>query len=140
MPAIAALLADDRLGVTREDTGDLTAYLAAFERIDADPAHLLVVADDGSDVVGTLQLSVIPSLSRRGALRAQVEAVRVARSQRGRGLGQALLRWAVEEARSRGCSLLQLTTDKQRTDAQRFYERLGFVASHEGMKLDLAGR
>jgi len=83
---------------------------------------------------------VIPSLSRRGALRAQVEAVRVARSQRGRGLGQALLRWAVEEARSRGCSLLQLTTDKQRTDAQRFYERLGFVASHEGMKLDLAGR
>ena len=94
-----------------------------------------MVADDGRHVVATLQLSVIPSLSRRGALRAQIEAVRVAGSQRGRGLGQALLLWAVEEARARGCSLVQLTTDKSRTDAQRFYERLGFVSSHEGMKL-----
>jgi len=137
VPAIVALLADDRLGAAREDAADLSGYLAAFERIDADPAHLLVVADDGREVVGTLQLSVIPGLSRRGALRAQIEAVRVAGNQRGRGLGQALLLWAVEEARARGCSLVQLTTDKSRTDAQRFYERLGFVSSHEGMKLTL---
>ena len=89
VPAIVALLADDSLGVSREDTADLSDYLAAFERVDADPAHLLVVADDGREVVATLQLSVIPSLSRRGALRAQIEAVRVAGSQRGRGLGQA---------------------------------------------------
>ena len=86
-------------------------------------------------MVGTLQLTVLPSLSRGGALRSQVEAVRVAGSQRGKGLGEALLLWAVEESRARGCSLVQLTTDKQRTDAHRFYERLGFVASHEGMKL-----
>jgi 8-oxo-dGTP pyrophosphatase MutT (NUDIX family)/ribosomal protein S18 acetylase RimI-like enzyme len=137
VPAIVALLADDRLGAAREDAADLSGYLAAFERIDADPAHLLVVADDGREVVGTLQLTVIPGLSRRGALRAQVEAVRVAGSQRGRGLGQALLLWAVEEARARGCSVVQLTTDKSRTDARRFYERLGFVSSHEGMKLTL---
>ena len=137
VPAIVALLADDPLGVSREDTADLSDYLAAFERIDADPAHLLVVADDGREVVATLQLSVIPGLSRRGALRAQIEAVRVAGSQRGRGLGQALLLWAVEEARARGCSIVQLTTDKSRTDAQRFYQRLGFVSSHEGMKLAL---
>jgi 8-oxo-dGTP pyrophosphatase MutT (NUDIX family)/ribosomal protein S18 acetylase RimI-like enzyme len=137
VPAIVELLADDRLGASREDTAELADYLAAFERIDADPAHLLVVADDGRDVVGTLQLSVIPGLSRRGALRAQVEGVRVAGSQRGRGLGEALLLWAVDEARARGCALVQLTTDKSRTDAQRFYERLGFVSSHEGMKLAL---
>lgn len=135
--AIVSLIADDQLAADREDLTDLTAYLTAFDRIDADPAQLLVVADDGSSVVGTLQLSVIPGLSRRGALRGQVEAVRVAQSQRGRGLGQALLLWAVEEARARGCSVLQLTTDKQRTAAHRFYERLGFVASHEGLKLTL---
>lgn len=137
LPAIVALLADDVLGESREHPGDLSPYLAAFERIDADPAHLLVVADAGGEVVGTLQLTVLPGLSRGGALRAQVEAVRVAHSQRGKGLGQALLLWAVEESRARGCSLVQLTTDKQRTDAHRFYERLGFVASHEGMKLHL---
>lgn len=137
VPAIVALLADDVLGQSREDPGDLAPYVAAFERVDADPAHLLVVAEAGSEVVGTLQLTVLPGLSRRGALRAQVEAVRVADSQRGRGLGRALVLWAVEESRARGCSLVQLTSSKQRTDALRFYERLGFVASHEGMKLEL---
>jgi len=96
-----------------------------------------VVAVDGPDVVGTMQLSFIPGLSRQGALRAQVEAVRVAAGHRGRGLGAAMLGWAIAEARRRGCALVQLTTDKSRDAAHRFYERLGFVASHEGMKLVL---
>jgi 8-oxo-dGTP pyrophosphatase MutT (NUDIX family)/GNAT superfamily N-acetyltransferase len=134
---VVGLIAEDQLGAAREDTGDLTAYLRAFEQIDADPAQLLVVADAGGHVVGTLQLTVIPGLARRGALRGQIEAVRVAASHRGQGLGNALVAWAVEEARARGCALVQLTTDKSRADAHRFYERLGFVASHEGMKLAL---
>jgi GNAT superfamily N-acetyltransferase/ADP-ribose pyrophosphatase YjhB (NUDIX family) len=135
--AIVALIADDQLGATREDPGDLAAYLAAFDEIEADPQELLVVADDDGTVVGTLQLSVVPGLARRGARRGQLEAVRVAASHRGQGLGRLLVSWAVEEARSRGCGLVQLTTDKSRSDALRFYERLGFVASHEGMKLQL---
>ena len=135
--AIVRLIADDQLGATREDPGDLAAYLRAFAAIDADPAHTLVVADDGGTVVGTLQLTVIPGLSRHGASRALVEAVRVAAHHRGCGLGEAMMRWVVEEARGRGCSLVQLTTDKSREDAHRFYERLGFVASHEGLKLHL---
>jgi GNAT superfamily N-acetyltransferase len=138
VPALVALLADDDLGRGREaPAGDLTPYLRAFALVDADPAHLLVVAEDGNDVVGTLQLSVLPGLSRRGALRAQLEGVRVAGGSRGTGLGAALVGWAVDEARRRGCALVQLTTDKVRTDAHRFYTRLGFVASHEGLKLDL---
>ena len=112
-------------------------YEAAFAAVDADPAHLLVVADDGGTVAGTLQLSFVPGLSRRGTLRAQVEGVQVAAAARGRGLGAAMVRWTVEEARRRGAALVQLTTDKRRSDAHRFYERLGFVASHEGMKLEL---
>jgi GNAT superfamily N-acetyltransferase len=96
-----------------------------------------VVAETDGRVVATLQLSFIPGLSRRGALRAQIEAVRVAPAERSQGLGQALFTWAIAEARRRGCTLVQLTTDKSRTDAHRFYERLGFVASHEGLKLSL---
>jgi GNAT superfamily N-acetyltransferase len=138
VPALVALLADDDLGRGREEPeADLAPYRRAFALVDADAAHLLVVAETGAAVVGTLQLSVLPGLSRRGALRAQLEAVRVARGSRGTGLGAALVGWAVEEARRRGCALVQLTTDKSRTDAHRFYARLGFVASHEGMKLDL---
>ena len=137
VPDIVALIADDQLGATREDHGDPAAYLGAFEAIDADPAQTLVVAERDDVVVGTLQLSIIPGLARRGALRGQVEAVRVARSQRGHGLGEAMVRWAVGESRRRGCALVQLTTDKSRTDAHRFYERLGFTASHEGFKLAL---
>ena len=135
--AIVGLIADDQLGATREDPGELTAYLSAFAAIDADPAQLLVVLDDGGAVVGTMQVSFIPGLSRRGATRAQVEAVRVAASQRGRRLGEQMVRWAVAEAGRRGCALVQLTTDKSRTDAHRFYERLGFTASHEGFKMAL---
>lgn len=137
VPAIVAMLADDPLGASREDLADDTAYLDAFERIDADPAHQLVVLDDDGTVVGTLQLTLLPGLSRRGALRAQVEAVRVASTHRGRRLGEQLVGWAVEEARSRGAVIVQLTTDASRTEAHRFYERLGFVASHVGMKLSL---
>jgi GNAT superfamily N-acetyltransferase len=135
VPAIVALLADDPLGAAREDLGDPAAYLVAFDAIDADPAHELVVLDDGGVVVGTLQLTLLPGLSRHGATRALVEAVRVSGSHRGQQLGEQLLGWAADEARRRGAVILQLTTDASRLDAQRFYERLGFVASHVGMKL-----
>ncbi|MGY1805380.1 GNAT family N-acetyltransferase [Blastococcus sp. SYSU D00922] len=138
LPALVAMLADDPLGAGREDVdGDLAPYRRAFELVDADPAHVLLVAVDGDEVVGTLQLTVLPGLARRGALRGQIEAVRVAAGARGRGIGAAMVGWAVDESRRRGCSLVQLTTDKSRTDARRFYERLGFEASHEGMKLAL---
>jgi GNAT superfamily N-acetyltransferase len=137
LPAVVALLADDPLGATRE-SADLAPYEVAFAAVDADPAHLLLVADDGGTVVGTLQLTFVPGLSRGGALRAQVEGVRVAAAARGRGLGEAMLRWCADEARRRGAALVQLTTDKRRADAHRFYERLGYVASHEGFKLDLS--
>ena len=138
LPALVAMLADDPLGAGREaDDGDLTPYRRAFDLVDADPAHVLLVAVKADDVVGTLQLSVLPGLARRGASRGQVEAVRVAAGARGRGLGAAMIGWAVDESRRRGCGLVQLSTDKSRTDARRFYERLGFVASHEGMKLAL---
>lgn len=136
--AIVVLIADDQLGVAREDPADLAAYLRAFAAIDADPAQLLVVLDDGDEVVGTMQLSFIPGLSRAGAMRGQVEAVRVAASHRNRRLGEQMIRWAVDESARRGCALVQLTTDKSRPDAHRFYERLGFTASHEGFKMSLA--
>ncbi|TFV85623.1 GNAT family N-acetyltransferase [Blastococcus sp. CT_GayMR16] len=141
LPALVRLLADDPLGAGREVATDADAALApyrrAFAMIDADPAHLLVVAVDGPGVVATLQLSFLPGLSRRGALRAQVEAVRVRVDHRGRGLGTAILGWAIAEARRRGCALIQLTTDTSRDDARRFYERLGFEATHTGLKLPL---
>ena len=140
VPAIVDLLVDDQLGAGRDgatlDDG-LQPYWDAFDVIDADPAHLLLVATDDEQVVATMQLSFIPGLARRGALRAQIEAVRVGEAHRSRGLGAALFAWAIEESRRRGCALVQLTTDKARVDAHRFYERLGFVASHEGLKLAL---
>lgn len=136
---IIELLAADQLAATRESSStDLGPYQQAFAAIDADPAQLLVAltASDGT-IAGTMQLTFIPGLSRRGCLRAQIEAVRIHRDHRGSGLGGAMMDWAIGEARRRGCGLVQLTTDKRRTDAHRFYERLGFVASHEGMKLFL---
>ncbi|WP_404384455.1 GNAT family N-acetyltransferase [Knoellia locipacati] len=138
VPAIVALLADDPLGAAREDLDDRTAYLEAFDVIDADPAQHLVVLEDGGVVVGTLQLTLIAGLSRRGATRAQVESVRVASTHRGQRLGERLVEWAIDESRRRGAVLVQLTTDASRADAHRFYERLGFVASHVGMKLPLS--
>lgn len=138
--SIVGLLAADQLGAVRDviaSDADLEPYLSAFAAIDADPAHLLLVAAVGAEILATLQLSVLPGLARRGALRAQIEAVRVRDDYRNRGLGAALVDWAIEEARRRECALVQLTTDKSRADAHRFYERLGFVASHEGLKLRL---
>lgn len=137
VPAIVAMLADDHLGVTRETPDDLGPYLGAFEELCADPRQLLVVADRGGEPVGTLQLSFLPGLSHRGATRAQVEAVRVRGSERGSGLGAQLITWAIDEARRRGCRMVQLTSNASRTDARRFYERLGFTASHVGFKLTL---
>ena len=138
LPALVALLADDPLGAGRERAdGDLSPYRRAFDAIDADPHQLLVSALDDTRVVGTLQLTFIPGLSRSGATRAQIEAVRVHADYRSKGLGAALFRWAIGEARARGCALVQLTTDTSRSDAHRFYERLGFVASHKGYKLQL---
>ncbi|AKU18629.1 GNAT family acetyltransferase [Luteipulveratus mongoliensis] len=137
VPAIVGLLADDHLGSGRERSGDDPAYASAFARIDADPNQLLAVVLDGDDVVGTLQLSFIPGLSRGGVLRAQIESVRVAASQRGSGLGTRLFEWAIDYSRERGAGLVQLTTDKSRPEAKAFYERLGFTASHDGMKLAL---
>lgn len=137
LPRMLALLADDQLGATRESADDLVPYERAFDAIDADPAHLLVVGELDGDVVATFQLSYIPGLSRKGSWRAQIEAVRVSEVLRGQGVGALMIQWAIDQARERGCSLVQLTTDKSRVSAHRFYERLGFVASHEGMKLTL---
>jgi GNAT superfamily N-acetyltransferase len=135
--AIVELIASDEIGATR-DGGDLAPYERAFSEIDADPAQLLVVLEDvRGAVVGTLQMTFIPGLARRGARRAHIEAVRIHRDLRGRGVGDALFVWAIEEARRRECALVQLTSDKRRTDAHRFYGRLGFTASHEGFKLHL---
>jgi GNAT superfamily N-acetyltransferase len=140
VPAIVDLLAADQLGTSRDGVrtaADLAAYQRAFDAIDGDQAHLLVVAEAGGDIVATFQLSFLPGLARRGALRAQIEAVRVREDYRGRRLGAALMTWAIDEARRRGCAVVQLTSDKSRHAAHRFYARLGFAATHEGMKLRL---
>ena len=134
--AIVALLADDVLGAAREKPGD-PAYAAAFAAVEADPNQLLAVVERDGRVVGCLQLTFMPGLSHRGAWRGQIESVRIAASERGGGLGRRVFGWAIAECRARGCRMVQLTTDKSRTDARRFYESLGFVASHEGMKLAL---
>jgi GNAT superfamily N-acetyltransferase len=135
--AIVRMLADDQLGASRDDPRDLAPYLRAFEQIDDDPNQLLVVVMSEDEPVGTLQLTIIPGLARRGALRGQVEAVRIHADHRGSGLGATLMRWAIDESRRRGCALVQLTSDISRTSAHRFYERLGFVPSHTGFKLKL---
>ncbi|MEW2246618.1 GNAT family N-acetyltransferase [Streptomyces sp. NPDC006975] len=137
VPAIVGMLADDPLGAQRESPDDLEPYLTAFERITTDPNQRLVVAVREGRVVGTLQLTIIPGLSRRGATRSIIEAVRIHADERGGGLGTRFIEWAVEESRRLGCQLVQLTSDKSRTDAHRFYERLGFEASHLGFKLSL---
>ncbi|WP_084259330.1 GNAT family N-acetyltransferase [Microtetraspora malaysiensis] len=136
VPAILAMLDDDPVAAARESV-EGTDVMAAFEAIDADPRNELIVAEEDGQVVGTFQLTFIPGLSRRGAERAQIEAVRVATPHRNRGVGRRMMEWAVERARERGCRLVQLTTDKVRHDAHRFYASLGFTATHEGFKLRL---
>ncbi|HEX9103931.1 MAG TPA: GNAT family N-acetyltransferase [Polyangia bacterium] len=131
VPAIVALYADDALGAARETPGELARYQAAFDALDGE---LLVGEDDGR-IVATLQLTTLQQLSSRGAKVAQIEAVRVASDLRGRGLGAQLVRFAVERARAAGCARVQLTSHKERLDAHRFYEQLGFRRSHEGFKL-----
>ncbi|CAA2099455.1 GNAT family N-acetyltransferase [Variovorax paradoxus] len=137
LPLVVAMLADDMLGAARERPGDIALYEAALRRIEAQDGNQLLVAQLPEGVVGCLQLIVIPGLGLQGALRGQIEGVRVASSHRGQRIGERMIALAVEAARAAGCRVVQLTTDKRRTDAHRFYERLGFKASHEGMKLDL---
>jgi ribosomal protein S18 acetylase RimI-like enzyme len=141
LPAILAMLMDDALGKLREDLGPPLnpRYLEAFAAIERDPNQLLAVADQDGLLAGCLQLTFIPGLSRTGMWRGQIEAVRIASALRGSGVGKAMMQWAIEQCRARGCGLVQLTTDKQRPDAHRFYEALGFQATHEGMKLSLPG-
>jgi GNAT superfamily N-acetyltransferase len=137
VPHLVALLADDPLGRGRE-TAVLSAYEAAFTEIDASGEQLLVCLTTSSDeVVGTMQLTFTRGLSHGGGLRGQLEAVRVHSAYRDRGLGRLFVQWAIDECRGRGCELVQLTSDRSRVDAHRFYERLGFVDSHRGLKLAL---
>lgn len=139
VPAIVAMLSDDILGAAREASEVDTdgPYYDAFREVDADPNQFLCVVEDGKDIIGTLQLSFIPGLARGGLKRGQIEAVRIASERRGEKLGEAMFAWAVDECRAHGCSLIQLTTDKARPDAHRFYDRLGFEPTHIGYKMPL---
>jgi GNAT superfamily N-acetyltransferase len=131
---IVALLADDVIGALRENPEDLAPYREAFARLEADPNQTLLVAEFDGRLVGCLQLTVIPGLALQGATRSIIEAVRVSSAERGSGLGTRMITWAVEESGRLGVDLVQLTSDRSRTDAHRFYERLGFVPSHLGFK------
>lgn len=138
LPVIVELLAGDELGKQRELLQDPlpASYYLAFERIEKDDnQELLVLEDDNGEILGTLQLSFLQYLTYRGGLRAQIEAVRVRKDQRGKGFGEKMIKWAIERARSKKAHLVQLTTDKYRLEALAFYEDLGFRATHEGMKL-----
>ncbi|MEL6132390.1 MAG: GNAT family N-acetyltransferase [Bacteroidota bacterium] len=140
VPFIVAMLADDALGSQRERYEDPlpASYYEAFAKIDQDPhQQLVVMEDDARKIIGTLQLSIIPYLTYQGRSRAQIEAVRVHKDVRGQGVGEQLFRWAIAEAQAQGVHVVQLTTDKKRPDALRFYEKLGFKATHEGMKLHM---
>lgn len=139
VPAIIRMLADDELGSQRESyTEPLPgSYYAAFEQLDHDSNHELIVAELDGEVIGTLHLMLLPSLSYQGGLRAQVESVRVDKNCQNQGIGSRMMKWAIERARERGAHIVQLTTHRSREDAHRFYERLGFKGSHLGMKLSL---
>ena len=144
LPAIVALLADDEKGKTREEFTDPLpdAYYAAFDAMESQSTDALpnkyLLALQGTDIVGCLQLTLIAGLSRRGQLRAQIEGVRVASSARGQKIGEKLITQSITISKLLGAALVQFTTDKTRKDAHRFYERLGFIASHEGMKLQIS--
>ena len=147
LPHILKMLADDQLGSKREDisTPINQAYLDAFKLIDKDPNNELVVAESIEDqggcphkeIAGVIQLTFIPYLTYRGSWRCLVEGVRVDKNFRGEGVGTRLFEWAIDRAKQKACNIIQLTSDKQRPDAIRFYQKLGFVASHEGFKLKL---
>lgn len=134
---IVKMLSDDELGKKREtySTPLPKQYYAAFDRIHADMNQELIVVENEGDIVGTLQLSFIPYLTYRGGIRAQIEAVRVNSKRRGQGIGEKMFHWAIDRAKERGAHLLQLTTDKKRPEALHFYEKMGFKASHEGLKM-----
>lgn len=140
LPAIVRLLADDELGATRErfEHPLPKAYIDAFAKIEQQIGNSIIVALDNNEVIGCIQLTIIPGIARLGTTRAQIEGVRIDSDYRGTGVGESLFRYAINEARAMGCGMIQLTTDKKRKDAHRFYERLGFVASHDGMKLLLS--
>ena len=138
--AIVHMIANDKLGKLREDASDPLPrmYYDAFKNISQDHnQELMVMEDEGGRVIATMQLSFIQYLTYKGGIRAQIEAVRVHEEYRGHGLGEQLFKWAINRAKERGAHVVQLTTDKKRPDALRFYEKLGFAASHEGMKLHL---
>jgi GNAT superfamily N-acetyltransferase len=137
IPAILAMLAEETIPPGRETDASDPRYLAAFEAIDADPNQRLIAAELDGRVVGTMQLSFLPGLSFIGSWRGLIEAVRIAADLRGQKLGEHMILWAVEQCRARDCKLVQLTSSAARTDAHRFYARLGFVQSHVGMKLHL---
>jgi GNAT superfamily N-acetyltransferase len=139
LPSIVRMLADDELGSRRERHEDPLpeSYYSAFEQIERDPNHELIVAEREGQVIGTLHLMFLPSVSFQGGLRAQVESVRVDRRFQSQGIGREMMKWSVERARQRGAHVVQLTTHKSRLDAHRFYERLGFKGTHLGMKLSL---
>jgi ribosomal protein S18 acetylase RimI-like enzyme len=139
LDSIVAMLADDVLGSTREKYEHPLpdSYIKAFQAISSDPNNELIVACRGSEVIGVLQITFTPYLTHQGGWRASIEGVRTAASVRGLGVGSDLIKWAIQRAEERGCHLVQLTTDKERPDALRFYERLGFKATHEGLKLRL---
>ncbi|MEZ7791206.1 GNAT family N-acetyltransferase [Niallia circulans] len=136
---IVAMLADDMLGSKREryEQPLPASYLQAFQAIAEDPNNELVVVCFGNEVVGVQQITFTPYITHQGGWRATIEGVRTVSSVRGKGVGTQLINWAIERAKERGCHLIQLTTDKQRPDAMRFYERLGFQATHEGLKMKL---
>ena len=138
VPKIVEMLAEDALGVTRErfENPLPQVYTDAFQNIDKDTnQELIVVENENGQVIGTLQLSFLQYLTYQGGIRAQIEAVRIHKDFRNKGLGEEFFRWAIDRAQEKGAHVLQLTSDKKRPDAIRFYEKLGFVASHEGMKL-----
>lgn len=133
LPRIVALLADDPLGAAREGA-EMAAYLVAFDEIEANPMHQLIVVEDAGAILGCCQLTILSGLSRGGARRALIEAVRVVDARRSQGIGARLMAECELRARDAGATILQLTTDKSRQRAHDFYERLGFVASHVGYK------
>lgn len=139
LPAVIAMLLEDELGQTREQLGKTLdpRYEAAFEKMDADPNQYLMVVEFEGRLIGTCQLTLIPGLSFMGSTRLQIESVRVAAAHRSQGIGEAMMQEAIEYGKKQGAKIIQLTTNKQRLRAKVFYERLGFVASHEGMKLYL---